>query len=74
MTWVNGGEFNVEIDGENVIFTEKDIGSGVLECLEFVVCYHDYIYYHCGDDSKIVISKKDYTEYVKDCVENGFRY
>lgn len=72
--FVDFKNIEVTVEGDQVIFTEKEYGIGQLEYLELMINgYVDYIYYHYGDDpmTRIIISIDDYQDWIQDSIKNG---
>ena len=72
--FVDFNNIKVTIEGDQVIFTEKEYGVGQLEYLELMISGHvNYIYYHYGDDpmTKIIISTNDYQGWIQNSIKNG---
>ena len=72
--FVDFKNIEVTVEGNEVIFTEKEYGVGQLDYLELMISgYVDYIYYHYGDDpmTRITISIDEYRDWIKDSIKNG---
>ena len=62
--------FSIAQKGNKVIIKEKN-NDGSLEYLELILGDIKYCYFHNGDNSKIIMSLKEYDR-VKNQIKNGF--
>ena len=59
------------VQKDNKIIIEEENNDGSLEYLELILGDIKYCYLHDGDNSKIIISLKEYSR-IKTQIENGF--